>query len=130
MVRSKSEDEPLVYILTNHVNKREVPGLYRLRWRIESLFKHLKTNGYNLEDLRMKNLDKAGLLVAVVTLAFVLSVLSALQSRRQQKVKKKRYKNNSWFDAVSVFKQGQSLLKQRFVTLSQFLEIIQSLKIT
>jgi hypothetical protein len=128
MVKSKSEDQPLIYILTNLLNKREASDLYRLRWKIEFLFKHLKTNGYNLEDLRMKDLEKVRLLISIVILAFIISVLTAFEERKKQKVRKKRYKNNTCFDAISVFKQGQSLLKHRFVTLVQFLVIVQSLK--
>jgi hypothetical protein len=128
--KAGNPDEPLLYILTNIIDKRDAPDLYRLRWRIESLFKHLKTNGYNLEDVRMKDLEKTRLLVSVVVLAFVVSVLTALKERKKKQVKKKKYKNGTCFDAVSVFKQGQSLVKQRFVKLAQFLEIIQSLKIT
>lgn len=60
---SKSEKEPLVYLLTNLLNKSNTPDLYRLRWRIEYLFKHLKTNGYNLEDLRLKNANKIRLMI-------------------------------------------------------------------
>jgi hypothetical protein len=129
MIRNKSADEPLIYILTNLLSKREAPDLYRLRWKIESLFKHLKTNGYNLEDLRMKDLEKIRLLMAVVILAFIVSVLTAIKERKKRKVSKKRYKNNICFDAISVFKQGQSLLKQAFVTLGQLLEIMQFLEV-
>ena len=44
--------------------------------------------------------------------------------------KRKNYKDGRSFDAVSVFKQGQSLIKQKFVMLSQFLDIIQFLNVT
>jgi hypothetical protein len=92
------------------------------------LFKHLKTNGYNLEDLPMKDLEKIRLLIAVVILAFIVSVLTAIKEQKKKKVSKKRYRNHTCFDAISVFKQGQSLLKQKFVTLTQLLEIMQFLK--
>jgi hypothetical protein len=126
---NKSEQEPLIYILTNLIEKRAAPDLYRLRWKIESLFKHLKTNGYNLEDLRMKNLNKIRLLISIVILAYILAVLSAFKERKKQVVRKKKYKNEIYFDWISIFKQGQSLLKQSFTTLRQFLEIVQNLKI-
>lgn len=126
----KNDKEPLVYILTTIINKRESPDLYRLRWKIETLFKHLKTNGYNLEDLRMINLDKIRLLLSVVSLAYIIAILIAFKNRKKVPVKKKRYKNGTSFDVISIFKQGQSLLKQSFVTLGEFLEKIQYLKTT
>jgi hypothetical protein len=64
-----------------------------------------------------------------VILAYVLSVPSAFEERKKQVVRKNKYKNEVYFDWISVFKQGQSLLKQRFTTLTRFLEIIQNLKI-
>lgn len=122
--------EPLVYILTTILDKRNTPDLYRFRWKIECLFKHLKTNGYNLEDLRMTNLDKIRLLISMVTLAYIIAIVMAFDKRKKEPVKKKYYKNGTSFDVVSVFKQGQSLLKQSFITLGGLLKIIQFLRTT
>lgn len=121
--------EPLIYILTNELRKRNIPNLYKLRWKIENLFKHLKTNGYNLEDLRMTNLCKIRLLFSMVVLAYIMSILTALDERKTKPAKKKNYKDGRSFDAVSIFKQGQSLIKQRFVTLWQFLSLVQFLNV-
>ena len=44
---NRTDKESLIYILTTILGKRDTPDLYRLRWKIETLFKHLKTNGYN-----------------------------------------------------------------------------------
>ena len=83
---------------------------------------------YNLEDLRITNLDKFRLLFAIVTLAYIVTILTAFDERKKQLVKKKCYKNGTAYDAVSVFKQGQLILKQQFVIFRQLLEIIQYLK--
>jgi hypothetical protein len=126
---SKSEDEPLIYILTNILDKRNITDIYRLRWKIESLFKHLKTNGYNLEDLRMKDLLKIRLLIAIITLAYIMAILKALEERKKKPVKKRVYQNGSVFESISIFKQGQSILKQSFINLRHFLEIIQYISV-
>jgi hypothetical protein len=129
VMRNTGKEEPLIYMLTTLVSDKNAPQIYRLRWKIETLFKHLKTNGYNLEDLRMCDLEKIRLLICLIILAFILSVLVAAKERKRQAVKKKRYKNETFYDSISVFKQGQSLLKQSFSTLRQFLEILQILEI-
>lgn len=121
--------EPLIYVLTNILAKRNTPKLYKLRWRIESLFKHLKTNGYNLEDLRITNLCKIRLIFSMVVLAYIMSILMALDERKTKPSQKKTYKDGRSFDTISVFKQGQSLIKQRFITLSQFLSLVQFLNV-
>jgi hypothetical protein len=121
--------EPLIYVLTNILTKRDTPNLYKLRWKIECLFKHLKTNGYNLEALRMTNLCKIRLMFSMVVLAYIMSILTALDERKDKPVKKKTYKDGRTFDVISVFKQGQSLIKQRFITLSRFLDLVQFLNV-
>jgi hypothetical protein len=126
---SKTDNEPLIYILTSIIEKRNIPDLYRLRWKIECLFKHLKTNGYNLEDLRMTNLDKIRLLIAILVLAYVMAILTAIQERKKKPVRQILYQDGRTFDAISAFKQGQQILKQSFISLRRFLEIIQYLNV-
>ena len=43
--------EPLMYFISTIQNKTEILDGYRIRWQIETFFKHLKTNGFHLEDL-------------------------------------------------------------------------------
>jgi hypothetical protein len=68
-------------------------------------------------------------LFSMVVLAYIMSILTALDERKTKPVKKKNYKDGRSFDAVSIFKQGQSLIKQRFVTLWQFLSLVQFLNV-
>ncbi|MCY7358069.1 MAG: transposase [Rudanella sp.] len=126
---NRTDKEPLIYILTTILGKRDTPDLYRLRWKIETLFKHLKTNGYNLEDLRLTELSKIRLLVSLVVLAYIIAILMALDARKTRPVSKNYYKDGTSFDRISMFKEGQSLLKQSFITVWQLLEIIQYINI-
>ena len=125
----QNTDEPLIYILTNILDKRDTPDLYRLRWRIECLFKHLKTNGYNLEDLRITDLNKIRLLVSMLVLAYILAISTAIKERKNKPVKKKVYQDQKQYDTISLFKEGQSLLKQSFISLVRLLDIIQFIDI-
>ncbi len=93
------------------------------------LFKHLKTNGYNIEDLSITDLYKIRLIIAMVIMAFIFAVLTALDERKLKKCAKKYYQNGTSYDEISVFKQGQSSLKQSFVSLKQFLDFVQLLNI-
>jgi hypothetical protein len=131
IVKNDKDDkkEPLIYILTNILDKRNTPNLYRLRWKIEVLFKHLKTNGYNMEDLSINDLNKIRLVIAMLILAFIFAILTALDERKLKKCAKKHYQNRTCYDEISVFKQGQSSLKQSFVSLKQFLDFVQLLNV-
>jgi Transposase DDE domain len=128
--RNKTAGEPLIYVLTNILDKRNTPNLYRLRWKIECLFKHMKTNGYNLEDLRITNLSKIRLILSMLVLAYILAILTALDERKNKKVIRKYYADGRCFDSISVFKQGQSLLKQNFISLRRLLDLIQFLNVS
>lgn len=65
----------------------------------------------------------------MMVLAYMMSILTGLAERKQKRSKKKTYKDGRTFDAISVFKQGQSLMKQRFITRSQFLDLVQFLNV-
>jgi hypothetical protein len=125
-----STNEEFIYIITNVLDKQQIPNLYRMRWKIELLFKHLKTNGYRLEDLRIKDLNKIRLIFAMLSLTYILAILAALNERKNKPMKQKKYKDQRYFDMESVFKQGQSLLKQRFISLKGFLCLVQFLENT
>jgi hypothetical protein len=42
--------EPLMYFISTLQNKTEILEGYRIRWQIEILFKHLKSNAAPLGD--------------------------------------------------------------------------------
>jgi hypothetical protein len=64
-------DEPVMIFLTTLPKAAE---LYAKRWKIECLFRHLKTNGYNLEDLNRKDPNKNLLMMAIVITACILAI--------------------------------------------------------
>ena len=111
------------------MDKREVPDLYRLRWKIELLFKYFKTNGYNLEDLRITDLNKIRLIITLLTLACIFTILAGKDREKEKPTKQKKYADGRTFDAVSVFKRGESFLKQHFISLTRFLDLIQFLNV-
>ncbi|MBK8567357.1 MAG: transposase [Saprospiraceae bacterium] len=55
----------------------KISEAYRKRWGIEDFFLHCKTNGFNMEDLNFKNLEKVQLLMALA----VFSLLNGLIKR-------------------------------------------------
>ncbi|MDJ1486450.1 transposase, partial [Cytophagaceae bacterium YF14B1] len=71
---NQSEKEPLVYLLTNRVKKKRIGKQYRKRWKIEYCFKHLKTNGFNLEQVAFQDTTKIRLLISFVIVAYILAL--------------------------------------------------------
>jgi IS4 transposase len=66
-----------------------VPDLYRLRWKIELLFKYFKTNGYNLEDLRITDLNKIRLMITLLTLACIFTILAGKDREKKSQQNRK-----------------------------------------
>lgn len=84
---------------------------YQQRYRIETMFKHLKSNGFDLEALHLQYGYKIRLMMAVVVLAYTLAVLYGLVDFKQ-KVKPKKHGSPE----MSVFRWGldkwQAYLRQ------------------
>jgi hypothetical protein len=75
---------------------------YRKRWGIEVFFRHAKKNGFNLEDLNLKEQQKVQLLVGIVAIAYCLSIRKGLIQEQQRPLKIKKHGAK----AVSTFRIG------------------------
>ena len=65
------EDE-FVFLLTSLPSAVWADKHYRVRWQIEVTFKHLKSNGFNLEAMRVEGTDKRNLMMLMASIAFIM----------------------------------------------------------
>ncbi len=93
---------------------------YKQRYRIESMFKHLKSNGFNLEALHLEYGYKIRLMMAVVVLAYSLAVIYGLVDFKR-KVKLKKHGSPE----MSVFRWGLDKWQAYLRHLESFLEKLQ-----
>ncbi len=77
---------------------------YSKRYRIESMFKHLKSNGFDLESLHVKQAYKINMMMAALVLAYTLSVIEGLVKYKRKIAVKK----HGWPE-LSVFRYGLDL---------------------
>lgn len=101
--------------LSNH------PEQCQLRWKIECMLKHLKTNGYPLEDLNLRDEGKTRLMMALVATPYLLSVKEGWH--RRKKIPLKKYADGSQCPAVSIFREGLGLSIEKCEKLVRFLGI-------
>jgi len=113
--------EPLMYFISTLQDKTQILDGYRIRWQIEICFKHLKTNGFHLEDLNFSKDSKICLMVALVVMAYVLSVQQGLENKVE---KKKIYRNKPSRLAISYFRQGLSIIKAKIWSLKRFIGVL------
>lgn len=86
--RQPNPKEPLVYLLTTLENPFKAANAYLQRWQIECCFKHLKSNGFNLEETALKGKAKIELLMALSLTAYAIATDKGLRFAPQRKVKK------------------------------------------
>ena len=77
-------DGDYLIVVTNR-NPKQALADYAQRWRIECLFKALKSSGFNLEATHLKHLERIDTLLAVVTLAFAWALKVGEFVHRQRK---------------------------------------------
>ncbi|GJM62663.1 transposase [Persicobacter diffluens] len=108
MVIKKSEDaekEPVIFLLTNlSKNAYKVAEDYRKRWQIETCFRHLKTNGFDLEKMNVQGADRCRLMMAIVVFAYSVSIAHGL--KKYKSVSLKTYANGKRYRSISVFRKG------------------------
>jgi transposase len=113
----KKEDDLIILITNLSYKKKKIIAIYKVRWQIECLFKCLKTNGFNMEDLSFKNLQKVRLLICIVIACYVLCVTEGLKVfKRTSKDKATKTKRES------VFRSGYSLFCNYCQKIAFFLE--------
>jgi hypothetical protein len=97
--------EPLIYLLSTLMEAASsIAVRYPIRWQIETCFKHLKSNGFELEEINLKGRSRTKLLMAVVVFAYTLAVHEGL--KEYKKVSVKRYADGTTAKACSVFRDG------------------------
>jgi hypothetical protein len=97
---------------------------YGYRYRIESMYKHLKSNGFDLEELHVQKEYKVQMMMAALVLAYTLAVVKGLK-KYKRKIAIKKHGSPE----MSVFRYGLDLWQnhlQNFVFfLHQLLEYLQ-----
>jgi len=93
---------------------------YRQRWQIETLFRGLKSSGFNLEDTHVTHLDRLEKLILLVMVAFVWCYKIGDYIDTQIKpIAIKKHGNR----AVSVFKYGLDYLARVLISENNYFNI-------
>jgi hypothetical protein len=119
--RPDAKEDYMIFLTTLSAGRASTE-LYRLRWKIETLFFHLKTNGYNLEDLNLRDSGKNKLLMAIFAMAYSLAIREGWKRRKRTPVN--TYQDGTEYREVSIFRDGLAILTskcQDFLSFIQYL---------
>lgn len=112
MPQEKLEDkESFILLITNLTDWHQAQAIFRRRWPIECCFKHLKSNGFDLEDLHLDGQHKINLLFAILSFVYVLAIHQGILNGFEQKVKLKTSANGKVYPIQSLFRFGLYQLK-------------------
>lgn len=115
-------DEPVLIFLTTLPDAQKAAELYAFRWKIECLFKNLKSNGFNLEDLNLKDAGKSLLMFAVAATAYTLTIRKAWKYRKR--IATKIYADDSKALENSIFREGLSRITAICFQFVRFLSFV------
>ncbi|GAA4841795.1 transposase [Algivirga pacifica] len=115
-------DEPILYLLTTEEGKITVARAYAMRWMIENCFKNMKSNGFHLEAISLRDEGKIQLMMAILVLAYCLALFEGLKQLKV--IRKKRYKNGAIYLEESVFRRGINSIYQKPGSIVQFIDYI------
>lgn len=126
-------EEQVIYLLTNVLDKKKIGKKYATRWRIEYCFKHLKTNGFDLEDMSWDELGKIRLCMSLVIVAYATAVregkLEVEKAKKEGLKTEKKYKDGSVYLAVSMFRNGLAYLVFFASDLVRFTKYLNKIKL-
>ena len=95
-------------IIASYNNQQKAIENYKDRWQIETMFKAFKTNGFNVEDTHLRDIERIDKLVALVSIAFVWAYKVGLNKHLYEKgIPIKKHGRR----AYSIFKYGIRVIK-------------------
>ena len=123
MTKNLKQDrkEPYIYFISNMENASEVLLSYTKRWKIECCFRHLKSNGFNVEAMNFEKDNKIQLMIGVVIIAYVLAIREGILKHCKNPISVKKYANGKTYLSVSIFRTGLEILDQLILTVKSIL---------
>ncbi|OYU82767.1 MAG: IS4 family transposase, partial [Flavobacterium sp. BFFFF2] len=100
-------------IIVSFNKPEQAMAYYKQRWQIETLFKGLKSSGFNIEDTHVTDLDRLEKLFSLIMIAFVWCY--KIGDYIDQNIKKIKIKKHGR-RAVSIFKYGLDYLSRFLLT--------------
>lgn len=110
-----SDGEYLIIVTGDPASCEEVFEDYKKRWEIETLFKALKTQGFDFESTHLTDPEKIDKLIAFLSIAFLWAHLGGEWLNQQKPIKVKTHKRK----AISLFRYGLDYLREIFLNISE-----------
>jgi len=94
--------------------------------KIECCFKHLKSNGFNIEDINLKTDDKIELMMGVLAMVYIMAVREGLLNHKLKPIPFKKYKDGKLYLSISIFRIGLAIIQTLFTKINKLIEYIEN----
>lgn len=116
--------EPYIFFISNMDNAGEILKHYAERWKIECCFRHLKTNGFDIEAMNFKNDQKIELMMGVVAMTYAVAIREGILSHIAKPIKMKKYKNGKGYLEISIFRKGLEIMDATLIGINNFVRYL------
>lgn len=126
MIKNPKYDikEPYIYFISDLKHAQAIANHYLKRWKIECCFKHLKSNGFNIEDINLKVDLKIELMMAVLAMVYIMAVKEGLLSHKRKPIPFKKYSDGKIYLSISIFRMGLAIIQTLFAKKNDLMEYI------
>jgi Transposase DDE domain len=119
------DNSPFVCFISDKYNPQWVENAYKKRWNIEVFFKHVKTNGFNLEDMNLVQMEKIQLMVAVVSYTYVICIREGKLAEEKKVIPIKRSsKTGKTWKSESLFRLGLRKIEEKIPAKNSLVDYI------
>ncbi len=119
-------EEPYIYFISDMKDAKAIANHYLKRWKIECCFKHLKSNGFNIENINLKNDNKIELMMGVLAMVYLIAVTEGILSHKFKPIPFKKYKNGTIYLSISIFRMGIAIIQNLFIEITNLIEYIEN----
>ena len=94
-----SKDNEFVVVASNYMNNQDLLTIYRIRWGIECMFKHFKSQGFKFENTHFTKKERIRNLIKLLAVGFAICYFIGLIQNSIKKIliKNHGYKLKSYF---------------------------------
>ena len=103
------DEDDFIFLLTSWRNRKSAAESYWLRWSVEVTFRHLKSNGFGLEDMSLEGRSKREMMMAILNLVFVMCVIEGrkfFHRKPKSQQTKTDHKTGKTTLVHTIFRQG------------------------
>jgi hypothetical protein len=119
--KQRKTDEKFIVLISDNPNVSIVSQQYQLRWKSEVFFFNIKSNGFNVEDINLKQPEKIQLMLAI--LAFLYALIQKEHLNNNYNIKDKKFKLTT-AKAVSIFRNSYDNFKLKVLNIKDLVEVI------